>query len=388
MMAIAIAGLLGQEPNRDGSALTPLMPAELAWTATLDAAPLFSPVTDRERVYLALSNQSIVAVSRVDGLVTWMQPLEPTAPPSLAAGVLYVLTRSAIHALDATSGTERWQQPIVPHLDLPLVRLGDLIYGIATPATLIARRSTDGSVAFESPLPSPPSHAVAGDNQTIYLALANATVVALSSVDGHPTWQRMLTGRLTQPALVGDRLIVGSSENDVFALDTSRGGVSWRWRVGADVVGASGDDDTVFFAALDNLVRAVSRSSGNQRWKQPVSSRPAYAPEVFGDLVVVTSVAPTVSAFHAVTGRPAGTYVAPAELIGPVLLVPPSTAADVVMVAVTRDGRVLGLRPKPIAPEPPNAGPQPETDPTPEPAPADGTTPVPTPVPTPTAPPG
>jgi outer membrane protein assembly factor BamB len=385
LMAMAVAALLGQQPERDGTPLTSLMPVEPAWTTTLEATPQFPAVHDQERIYLALANDSLVALSRVNGRVAWTQPMTSTAPPSIAAGAVYVLTGTAIHALDAMSGTEQWQTPADQHLSLSLTRVGDTLYGIAIPATLVARRAADGSVAWQSPLPAAPAHAVVGDSQAVYAALADGTVVAVSVADGHLIWQRRLTGSLTRLALVGDRLVVGSSENDVFALDTSQGAVSWRWRVGADVIGASGDEKTVFIVALDNLVRAVSRSTGNQRWKRPISSRPAHPPEVFGDLVVVTSVSPTVSAYSAVTGQPAGTYVAPAELAGAVLLMASTAPSDVVMVVVTRDGRVVGLRPKPPAPAALKTEPPGSERPA-DPVPADGATPTPAPQPPPESP--
>ena len=40
------------------------------------------------------------------------------------------------------------------------------------------------------------------------------------------------------------------------------------------MVGAAVDGDVVFFASLDNIVRAVNRGNGNQRWSKPPSTRP------------------------------------------------------------------------------------------------------------------
>jgi hypothetical protein len=117
------------------------------------------------------------------------------------------------------------------------------------------------------------------------------------------------------------------------------------------------------------MLRAVSRENGNQRWKKAIASRPAHPPQVIGNVVVLTSASPTVSVYNALDGTIVGTYVAPAELSGPALLPPLGGPADVAMIVATRDGRLIGLRPKPATP------PTPATAPTP-PAPSNETRPA------------
>jgi outer membrane protein assembly factor BamB len=151
---------------------------------------------------------------------------------------------------------------------------------------------------------------------------------------------------LSAPALADDRVIVGSSARRFYALDAGSGGLAWQWRVGGTGIGAASDAQSIYLVGLDNILRGLNRRNGNQRWKRAVGSRPAHPPQVFGDLVVVTSVSPTVSVYAAATGALVGTYVAPGEIEGAVLLGPPSDASDPVMVVVLRDGRVVGLTPK------------------------------------------
>jgi outer membrane protein assembly factor BamB len=322
------------------------------WSIALDAGPTAGGAIDAERVYLPLRNERIVALSRVDGRTVWSRDVESSTTPVVGAGVVYVLASDEVHALDAATGDERWRADLEPHLNIGLAVVGDRLFAVLEPATLVAISAADGSIVWRRPLASPPLHAVISDGSRLYVAMADGTVAAVLASDGQGVWQMEFEGTLARPALVADRLIVGTAANEIFALDSRSGTLAWRWRVGGDVVGAAGGGELVFAVALDNMLRAVSRSSGNQRWKKPISSRPAHPPQVFGDLVVVTSVAPTVSVYSALTGTVAGTYVAPAEIEGPVLIAPAAAPSGAVMVVATRDGRVVGLRPKPPVPPP------------------------------------
>ncbi|MEQ1761181.1 MAG: PQQ-binding-like beta-propeller repeat protein, partial [Vicinamibacterales bacterium] len=358
--SVALAGVTiwGQGPNprrqdKDATELqTRLMPAEPAWTVTLDAAPSAGGANDGASIYVPLRSEKVVALSRVDGRVVWTRDVESMTRPVAGGGLVFVLASDELFALDSATGSDRWRVPFDHDASARISVFGDRVVGFTDRSTLASIISTEGRVAWRRELTAPSPHAVVGDASRLYAALDDGAVVAVSASNGDVVWQRKLPGALAQPALVSNRVIVGSDTNEVFALESDTGAIAWRWRVGGDVVGAAGSPETVFIVALDNVLRAVGQSNGNQRWKKPLASRPASPPELFGDLVVITSAAPTITAFNRVTGESAGTYVAPAEVEGPALLVPATGPLDVVMVVITRDGRVVGLRPKPPAPPP------------------------------------
>jgi hypothetical protein len=112
------------------------------------------------------------------------------------------------------------------------------------------------------------------------------------------------------------------------------------------VIGAAADArGTVYFVSLDNILRAVNRGNGNQRWKKEIPSRPAIPPSSVGGAVVVAGVAPLVTAFNGSTGAALGSYTAPSELQGPPLIDPDLKPYKVAVVVITRAGRMIGLRP-------------------------------------------
>ena len=92
--------------------------------------------------------------------------------------------------------------------------------------------------------------------------------------------RRALEGELAPPGVAFDRVLVGTTANAIYALEASTGRTAWRWLTGADVVGADGDRNTVFFASLDNIIRGVNRGNGNQRWIGRVATRPGLPPRL------------------------------------------------------------------------------------------------------------
>ena len=106
------------------------------------------------------------------------------------------------------------------------------------------------------------------DGDRLYIPTVEGRISARDLLTGAELWSRMLGGSPTDIVATGDRLYVGSKDNFFYSIDTANGRLRWRWRAGADVVGAAVlDESRVYFAALDNLLRALDRYSGVQRWK-------------------------------------------------------------------------------------------------------------------------
>ena len=187
-----------------------------------------------------------------------------------------------------------------------------------------------------------------------------------------------------------DALFVGSTDNFFYRLAFDDGSIEWRWRAGGDVIGAPRvDAERVYFVALDNVVRALDRRSGVQRWRRPLPLRPTDGPALVESALLVAGISPDVQLFHPDSGESAGVYRAPAELAARPFLVPGLPATGPRLVVVTADGGVLGLAAgrgpalTPLGLPPPPLLPQParlaldevlpvETEPLPPPSPPPG----------------
>jgi outer membrane protein assembly factor BamB len=204
------------------------------------------------------------------------------------------------------------------------------------------------------------------DGVRAVFAVDDSRAVALRLADGRVEWQQKLDGMLNQPSFARGRIFIGSNTNFLFALDNATGRVAWQWKTGGDVIGTAADrKGGAYYASLDNVVRAVNRGNGNQRWIKEIPARPALPPQVLGDgvkyeeIVILIGVTSEIDAFAAKNGAAAGMYKLPYEgaaLQGQPLIDPELRPYQVAMVVITRDGRAIGLKPSAmLLPEPMNS---------------------------------
>jgi outer membrane protein assembly factor BamB len=376
---------LGAEPKKKIPPVPlPLLPAVQEWIATLDAPPSAGGVMDAERVYIPIQTEHLVALSRASGAAVWKRDIESTWPPIVIGDTLYLAASDEIHALDSATGAEKWRVPFDGRMTAPLTgvrsqvsgvsrgsgasdqvsAVGDLLIGMFEKGLVIAFAAGDGRMLWMHDLGAASHFTPAIDGVRAIFALDDSRAVALRLADGQTDWEQTLEGMLTQPSFAHDRVFVGSNNNFLYALHNDSGRLAWKWKTGGDVIGTSGDTKGgAYYASLDNVLRAVNRGNGNQRWIKEIPTRPVLPPQTFGDgvkyeeIVVLTGVTSEIDAFAAKNGAVSGMYTPPADssLEGAPLIDPLLKPYQVAMVVITRDGRAIGLKPSAmLLPEPAN----------------------------------
>jgi outer membrane protein assembly factor BamB len=355
---------LGAEPKRKKlpPVPLPLLPVVQEWVATLDDLPTAGGAMDAERVYIPVQPEHIVALSRVTGSKLWTRDIESKWPPLVIGDAVFVVASDEIHALDAATGSERWRVPFDHQLTAPLIATGASIIAVAEKGLVVAFAPADGRTLWMRELGAVSRFAPALDGRRAIFALDDSRVVALQLMDGGVEWEQKLDGKLNQPSFAHDRVFVGTNTNFLYAMNNDNGRVAWRWKTGGDVIGTSGDTKGgAYYASLDNVLRAVNRGNGNQRWIKEIPTRPLLPPQTFGDgatyeeIVVLTGATSEIDAFAAKTGAVVGMYQPPSDVQGPPLIDPVLQPYRVAMVVITRDGRAIGLKPSAmLLPEPSN----------------------------------
>jgi outer membrane protein assembly factor BamB len=320
-----------------------LLPATVAWETRLEPLPAAPAAHDGTRVYVPRDDGALVALDRASGALAWTVPALGRSTPLVGAGRVYVLAGGALVALDGASGRQLWRVPVE---GLPDVAPAP---GAVTPAAvvlltgrrLVAFRTEDGSVLWEFPLPDAAAMGTVTPGADAVFVTHATGVAAIGLAGGTLHWQRTLPGVAGTPALIGDRLLVGTADRDVVALRASSGDVAWRWHLGGVFVGAAARDDLVYVSALDALLRALRLDGGNQVWKVELQTRPVAPPVVRGPVVAQAGNDPVLTTFDARTGTAVARHVENGDLLGPPLFAP--SEADVGIVLLFRDGRVVGL---------------------------------------------
>jgi PQQ-like domain len=250
----------------------PGLPLAKWWSIELDGAVSAGPVSDGPRVYLAFSAALLTARDATDGRELWRQKRGVSAPMVAAGDLLFVAGGDAIEALRGDTGKTAWTLPRVTPT-APLVVEREWL--IATTETeVIAIRAASGEVIWRHPaggVTLPP--AIDGDR--LYTGAADGRVLALNLADGSAAWDQFFPGGVTAIAAARGRVYVGAGDKHFYCLD-ARGAKKWDFQLGgyASAPIAIGDDH-VYIAALDNVIRALDRQTGNQRWKQGLRYRPA-----------------------------------------------------------------------------------------------------------------
>jgi outer membrane protein assembly factor BamB len=326
-----------------------LLPADIVWQLTLPAAPSAGGAMDAERVYLPLDTDQIAAYDRETGKLVWMRDIESVWPPTTDGATVYVAASDEVHALDAATGETRWRAPIIRRAMAPMTIVGGMLVVLMEPDDVLAFRRSDGAPLWRSSLGGTVDTFAAAAGEALYVTGSKGRVIALNLTDGKPIWEQQLPPTISRPAAAPDRVFVGSTDNFLYALNSSNGQLAWKWRSGGDVIGATSARDAVYFASLDNVLRAVRRNNGNQRWRKSTATRPIAPPLVVGQEVLLIGLSPALSTFDTLTGNPVNTYAAPGELEGEPLVDPDLRPFRVAVIVITRDGRVVALRPQSTA---------------------------------------
>lgn len=312
---------------------------------------------DGERVYIPLQTGGTVALVRETGEIGWRNASGGPWPPLLAPSLVVAVNTMEVIAIDRQTGDTAWRVPLPSASVARGVSASELILVPLENGAIVALRAADGMTAWTCRLEElAPPVSLTADEESVYVTAGNSRVAAVALSSGQLRWDRTLAGTLSPPAAGKNRVFVGSTSNAFFALDAATGRIEWDWKpqmIGGDILGSTVDGDSTFFIGLDNLLHAVNRGNGNQRWKQPTPMRPIAPPAAFGGIVAVFGLSPAVATFNAKTGAAIATYSIPAAPgasaasipKGPLLIDRDLKPFRVAMVAITADGRAVGLRP-------------------------------------------
>lgn len=290
-----------------------MLPLATKWSIDLGGPPVAraGPVLDDTRVYVALRAGQIVARTLANGAELWRKDLPTEQPIAIDGDIVFVSSRDAIHALAATTGATLWAAPVAG-ITAPLVARSGWLIALAN-RRVLAFRARDGALIWQRDIGAsarPP--AIDGDR--LYISLDDGRIVASEITTGNSIWESSLGGAPGAVFASGDRLYAGAGDRQFYCLKAENGEVDWVKRIGAAVVGsAAADDARVYFLALDNVLRGLDRSNGNQRWQRALRRRASTGPAIGGAYVFVASSSSPDIWMWTADGRPAGSLTLPAE---------------------------------------------------------------------------
>ena len=309
-----------RERERARSRPPQAVPDTERWSTSLTASTTLPPVIGDRQVFALRPPGSIVAFSLEDGKEQWKVELTPEHSFVVEGGRLFVAAGEAMHAIGTDTGGILWRQPTGALTAPPLVHQGWVI--TVTAGEVVARRAADGTIVWRQPNGAQRLQpTIEGD--VLYLPLADATVLALDLTTGTKKWGYKFRAPTSEIAALGDRVYLGSEDKFFYCLDADSGNREWRYRVGAAVVGRPlVDAHHVYFAAMDNQVRALDRVDGAIKWQAGLPFRPSGGPMLFDTTVVVPGAVAALKTFDAITGKSRKAITLPAPLASPLTIHP------------------------------------------------------------------
>jgi outer membrane protein assembly factor BamB len=303
---LALAGTLAAQDQVKPAAVPelPKLPPGIRWTIELSAPPSAPPVIGGDRVFVAALPGQVIAYRLSDNQQLWRQPLAPEQPVAPDGDRVFIAAGEAVHALNAADGSLLWRQP-TGTLTAPLLAKDGWVIA-ASASKLYALRATDGEIIWSVDHTLQRQRAaISGDY--LFLPLASGAVRAVDLSSGATRWDWRVAGAPAEPLVVGDRLYVGATDKHFYSVNIKNGETDWKWWVGAEVrARAASDGERIYYLGLDNLVRAVGRNGGSQRWQYGVRFRPFEGPVVVGTTIVLAGSSPDVVLLNVQTGDPVG----------------------------------------------------------------------------------
>jgi outer membrane protein assembly factor BamB len=315
-----------------------LVPTRDLWTLALNNPITAPPATDGERVFFSIEGGRLVAYEIASGKQLWLIESQPAREPSAGGGLVFVAADAVVTARHASDGSVAWTQALDEPPALPPVWDNGWLLLTGASGRIHALRAHDGHQIWQRDVGAVHARPALGGDR-VYLALANGHLAALQVETGATVWDRRVGGMPNDVLALDDRIYFGATDGYFYCLLTRDGAIDWRWRTGGNVIGRPvADERNVFFISLDNVLRALDRTSGGQRWMKPLPIRPSSGPVKAGTTLVISGLYPALRTFATKDGA-AGTDLSAGggEVIAlPLVFNAPMTGLPMLLV-VTRD---------------------------------------------------
>ena len=255
------------------------------WRVRLSGPVRGAPTVANGQMYVVTIENRTIALSTDDGQRLWEHQginevaalLGGAAPAVEGSTVLTPYSSGELYALLAENGRVVWVENLASIRTLSAIaRLADirgnpvidrdLAFAVSHAGRMAAIDLRTGARVWERPVGSVHMPWVAGD--FLFVTGLNGEVVAMSRRDGRVRWVHRLPPfedmedrkgpiQYTGPVLVGDRLLVGSSEGFVYAISPYTGELLGHIEIGDPVyVSPVVADGTVYILGNDGTLHA------------------------------------------------------------------------------------------------------------------------------------
>jgi outer membrane protein assembly factor BamB len=254
------------------------------------------PLLYEGRTYFADRPDHILALDALNGRMIWQTELKPPAESlekgvqlstglGAGAGLLLVGTRQGrLLALDIATGNPRWEAQLSSEVSAPAAVANAMVIARSNDGRVYSFNAADGRQLWMYSSEVPPlslrgSSRLVFDRDRVYVGLASGRLVALSLTTGDVAWDLTIgvaEGRSeferlvdvnADPAVVGDTVYAAAYQARVVAVTTATGRIQWSRDV-STYQGLLVDGDRLYLSTDKGSVLAINRDNGTILWRQ------------------------------------------------------------------------------------------------------------------------
>jgi outer membrane protein assembly factor BamB len=145
--------------------------------------------------------------------------------------------------------------------------IGGTVYVGSQKGELVALNLENGAVYWKYTIDSPIGESSpAYSNGVVYFGDLSGWFHAVNARDGKKIWAFKTGSEIkSSPVVIGDRVLIGSYDENLYCLKTSDGSVSWKFKTNGPVHSTPGiADGLAFIAGCDEVFRAIRISDGKE----------------------------------------------------------------------------------------------------------------------------
>ncbi len=241
------------ERTGEYAAMAPPPAANLLWTYTSKANIAAPPVIIDGLVYLVTENSFLTVLDAQTGTQQWQIPAYGAAP-GIAGDMVYYGRLGVLHALELQGQQEKWNFKAGGDIEVSPVITNSMVYFGDHQGDFYALDQTTGTLKWQQPLGKPLNSDIVVAGDRIYIAVRDSTVplggdnamvrgqlYALDRITGRVLWNFNQGDMIRMPILSDNIVYCLSGFNAtngpgyIYALDSQTGKELWRYSFGQGI---------------------------------------------------------------------------------------------------------------------------------------------------------
>ena len=296
-----------------------------------------------ENLYFGSSDGFLYALDKRDGNLLWKFKTDGaiTGSPAIADQTVYISSRdNHVYAIDIQSGNQKWSfkmETILPDnhagweyfMASPVV-YGDQLFVGSGDGHLYSLGKESGNVQWKFKTNGRIRATALVHDETIYQPSNDGYIYVLNESDGELLWKFETRGAtynpadfgfdrssiFTQPIIVDGKLILGSRDGNVYAVDVKTHKEIWSFTYGTTWAMSIAVSDGVVYTgwSTNDLFSAIDLETGEEIWQYQSGSHVYSTPLVLNSGVVIGSADGTLTMHDKETGEKIWEYPVDSEI--------------------------------------------------------------------------